>query len=332
MKIEISYDPIRPYTFATIDGKPVSRSDIYGFLYPVRGYVLQTWLNPSGSWRGLKNELTDLTREEPSEIVFRGRETDYSDFERAVNGIINCSCRFVPADYGDALAKNLAEAESCLENIVKTAVVMDRDDSDTTRSMADLFPVQEARIRELRLQGDGEWLATVDSRADLSRCLKDDRCCLINGERMLSYDHYGLIDTLMTGLRRSPDMIVCAFSSDEKKAEFMNFNTQYKNHPVTFIRADETAWKSALKEKYGVPWEYRQKLERLKRCHEVLTSCFLTEEDTGEDASSSPGYIRNVLRQRHKKRWAIHQKNQMDRLHSLLYGIDYITEGVQNNE
>ena len=139
MKIEICYDHIRPYTFVMIEGKPVSQSDIYGFLYPVRGYVLQTWLNPSGSWRGLKNEMMDLTREEPSRLVFYGREIDYLDLERALNGLLNCQCQFVYADYTDVSVKYLAEAEKCFENIVNTPVVMDRDDSDTTRTMAELF-------------------------------------------------------------------------------------------------------------------------------------------------------------------------------------------------
>ncbi|MBR2257707.1 MAG: hypothetical protein IJ899_10355 [Blautia sp.] len=333
MKIEICYDHIRPYTFVMIEGKPVSQSDIYGFLYPVRGYVLQTWLNPSGSWRGLKNEMMDLTREEPSRLVFYGREIDYLDLERALNGLLNCQCQFVYADYTDVSVKYLAEAEKCFENIVNTPVVMDRDDSDTTRTMAELFPEQKARITGLVRQQEREWLSTINTQSDFFRCAKDDGCCLINGDRILSYDNYGMIDTLMTGLRRSPDMIVVAFASDEKKADFINFNTQYKNHTVTFVRSDEAAWKETLRVKYGVPWEYRKRLERLRRCYNVLTSCFLTEEDenTGDEVSSMSSHIRNAIRKKYKKRWAAHQKNQMDRLYSLLYGIDYIKKGVELN-
>ena len=331
MKIEITYDPVRPYTFVRIDGRAVSRSDIYGFLYPVRGYVLQTWLEPSGSWRGLKSELTDLTREEPSRILFRGREVDYADVEKALRGLKNGECAFEPADTAAASERILEEAERCFERIVSAAVVMERDETPITRSLAGLFPEQAARIREWTEQPEREWLSEINSREDLSRCLREDGCCLINGDELLSYDNYGMIDALMTGLRRAPDMIVCAFSSEEKKAEFMNFNAQYKNHPLTFIRAGETAWRETLREKYGRPWECRQRLERLKRCREALEACFRPAEGREETASVA-GQIRDALEQRYRKRWAIHQKNQMDRLTGLLAGSGDPTEGGDGRE
>ena len=340
MKVDIYYDPVRPYTYVMINGAPVSQSHIYGFLYPVRGYVLQTWLYPSGSWHGLKNELMDLTREESSQIVFHSRKVDYLDFEKAIGDLSNCGLAFEEIDYTSISAVYLSDAQKLLEDIVNTPVVMERDESEITQTFSDLFPEQNAQLRQLPHWEGEKWLSCINNKADLLRCINSDECCLIDGDSMLSYDNYDLIDALTAGLKRSPDMLICTFSSNEKKVEFINYNAQLKNHTVAISDADDTKWKEQLNLKYGIPYEYRCKLKWLRTCFEVLKPCFDTETDADSDANKDTGIkaaanaqqIRNEIRNRHKKRWATHQKKHLDELCRLLYGIEYIRKESESDE
>ena len=76
MKIDLWYDPVQPETTVFLNGEPIDRHDIYGFLYPVRRYLLQSWLKASGSWPGLLEQLRGMARQEPLSVCFHGRRQE----------------------------------------------------------------------------------------------------------------------------------------------------------------------------------------------------------------------------------------------------------------
>ena len=97
MKIEFRYDPVLPEIQVTINGTLTNAEDSYGFLYPVRNYLLQNWLYPTGSWSGLARQIVDVARGEAVEIVFNGPTADYDDLCRVAEGA-GISTRFIELD------------------------------------------------------------------------------------------------------------------------------------------------------------------------------------------------------------------------------------------
>lgn len=327
MKIDLYYDPVRPETLVSINDQPVVLSDIYGFLFPVREYMMQTWLPESGSWDGISKELNGLIRDESSHIVFHGREIDYRDFAGAVRGLNGLCSAFQAVDYVSIWKQRIADAESLWKAIVEKPVVVEREDEDVTRAFRQLFPEQYEAVITAANAGPGDWLIRIQTAEDLPRSLETGTCCLINGDDLLTYENYSFLDRLTGSLRRSYDMLVCAFSTEEKKNEFSAYNEMYKKRNVVLTLTDEESWKERLREKYGVPFEYRQRIQRLRLIYQEIRCCIENaDRETDEDGGQTlnPAEIRKQLQERHKKRWAANQNGNIQRLEALLFGTDYM--------
>lgn len=327
MKIDLYYDPVRPETLVSINGQPVVLSDIYGFLFPVREYTMQTWLPESGSWDGISKELHGLIRDESSHIVFHGREIDYLDFAGAVRGLNGLRAEFQAVDYVSIWKQRIADAESLWKAIVEKPVVVEREDEDVIRVFRQLFPEQYEAVITAAGAESRDWLIRIQTAEDLPRSLETGTCCLIDGDGLLTYENYSVLDRLTGSLRRSYDMLVCAFSTEEKKKEFSAYNEMCKKRNVVLALAGEESWMEGLKEKYGVPFEYRQRIQRLRLIYRDILSCVESadrdaDQDGGRTLNSAE--IRKQIQERHKKRWAANQKGNIQRLEALLFGTDYM--------
>lgn len=85
MKIEIKYNPATVFTSAAINGVLNNENDIYNFIFPVKNYPLECWINKNGSWAGIARNISDISRGDDLNIVFTGRKVDFEDFKSAID-------------------------------------------------------------------------------------------------------------------------------------------------------------------------------------------------------------------------------------------------------
>ena len=121
MKIELIYDPVEPATTVWVNDQVVDITDIYGFLYPVRNCLLQTWLYSSGSWQGLAQQLKELARGDDIALTFCGRREDCDDVKGAVAGVEGLSLSFRTWDSLPAYESAFQELDRLLESILDAA-------------------------------------------------------------------------------------------------------------------------------------------------------------------------------------------------------------------
>ena len=76
MKIELWYDAVAQETDIRVNDIAIEKNDVFGFLYPVRNYPLQSWIYPNGSWKGIEYQIEELARGEEVALTFHGRKWD----------------------------------------------------------------------------------------------------------------------------------------------------------------------------------------------------------------------------------------------------------------
>lgn len=325
MKIDIFYSPVYPQTRVKIDGKPIDETDIYGFLYPVRNYILQAWLPESGSWHGFEKELRDITRGEAARIVFHGRKTDYEDFQECVRNTPNTVTEFSPADYVSIFRERLSQAEELSREITEAPVIMEQDDIPVKRSFRELYPNEYTDYNAMISAKYPGWLSVIESKSELGKYIGESTCCLINGDSLLSSDDYTFIDQLTASLARSYDMIICRFLSEEMREYFSQYNEQLKKYSNVQIVTGKTENREIiLKEKYGIPYEYRQQLMRLRNAYHIIRRCTEMVQTASNSDKLDAESIRSELKAKYKRRWCSHQKNNINELRKLLFGTDYM--------
>ena len=324
LHIEFYYDPVRPETLISIDGVSIARTDIYSFLYPVRGYILQTWLPESGSWNGLFRELQDITRDDPSELVFHGRKTDFQDLAAMIAPHAHISCSLLETDYVRVWMQRIQDAEQKWQHIVNRPVIIERGDPDITKAFAELFAAENDRISAISQSCDNEWLIRISSPEDIDKAMEGDACCLIDGDSMLSYGDQSLLDKLTGSLRRADDMLVCSFRTEEKMREYRAFSRLSGSRNMIFTITDDSSWLQGLSAKYGEPYLCRQRINRLKLIEQELSHCYLDAKQQPL-AATRLETIRAALVEQHRQRWLLNRKKDIAELHELLYGVDYMT-------
>lgn len=274
MKIELYYDPVKPETMVCIDGQMMSPSDIYGFLYPVRRCLLQTWLMPSGSWSGLARQLQELSRGEEIELTFTGRKEDYEDVQSALKGMERLTLRFQRANLLAEYASRFGQMESKIKNIL---------DENGTRSrsetLAGLFPEAAKAIQAaLKDRQEDNWVQVIRTEADFLRADQAElRCCIVAAEYLDSYEKLEKLSSLTRAMRRSQDMICCCVENAKKRADLARYAAQYDNLQVRFD--SEAHCKPMLKQKYGEIYTMWGRLKAYERAADILTQCYAQRED-----------------------------------------------------
>ncbi len=261
VNININYDPVKPETCVSINGALVSTDNIYGFLYPVRNYLLQTWLEKFGSWQGLKYQLTDFARGDRIRLIFTGRETDFNDLKASVGSIDGITVEY---RHSDPIAENsaaLKKAEKALKKFITMAESTAGEESSSAypKVLPDVRSIVEAAE-----EASGNWLVSVSSPGGLTEELPEGCCCMIEDGFLRSFESLSELALLTASMCRSADMICCVIRDKGKFADYSRYAEQfgmgYRFVNGTSFSDEAKKASDELYRKYGEPFALRQML------------------------------------------------------------------------
>lgn len=268
MRIELNYDPVKPETVVCIDGQLTDRRDIYGFLYPVRHCLLQTWLYPSGSWSGLAWQLKELSRGEAIELIFFGRSEDFEDVRAALRNMDNLVLRHYRTNPMEKYSALFAQMDSQIAHILD-----EHADPGGKKTIGDIFPNTAGAIRTLRKEPDQEWMRVISTEEDFMLADQEElSCCIVREAYLDSYEKIEKLNSLTRSMRRSQDMICCCFEDPEKNADFAHYAAQYENLKIRFSPEGDCV--PLLRRKYGSAHALRCGLNRYRRIAGLLNQCY----------------------------------------------------------
>lgn len=321
MKVDLHYDPVRPSTTVFIDGNAVDRHNVYGFLYPVRRCVLQTWLPASGSWSGLRCQLDELARGEPVELTFHGRSVDFED----VRAELGDGVSFQPEESVDAYRKLLDQAEQDLCGVFTTELEVSTDPVVRQRGI-DLFHKEADEMERLFAAEEKPWLLIIDTDKAFDSARRGENCCLIKEPFLSGFADIDRLPQLAGSMLRARDMICCAVDSVEKREELSVYARQFPQLAVRFVDERDSSWKDAWDIKYGVPFRLRQRLQRAAAGLELLEQCYQHERAFSSEYSALCKAVRNgeilkVMQRNqlaYQLRWLQKQRLTFERLKEML--------------
>ena len=330
MKIELFYDPIQPETDVTIDGQRTEGKDIFGFLYPVKSYLIQAWLPESGAWSGLRQQLRELARGEAVELCFYGRQVDFEDMKTALKGAEGLELRFHPRDIERQYQERLTKAEALLEAILSAKVLVDTMDAGTKiekkvyANLEKLFPETHRHIKVCREQSvSSPWMRVLSSQAELASARRESTCCLLREPLLPSYDSLSRLESLTGAMQRCPEMLCCEFVSEEKLREFERYAAQFPGQKPCFALMGAAQWKARAEQKYGIPFSLRQRLTGLQEAFQELSACYgeervLRESRKALEAEKNTRHAGELNLCRWKLSWLANQRTKVEEFRELL--------------
>lgn len=281
MKVELHYDPVRPATTVFVDRHKVDRHNVYGFLYPVRRCVLQTWLPPSGSWSGLRHQLDELARGEPVELTFYGRSIDFED----VRAELGDGVSFQQEENAETYRGLLDQAEQDLHTVFTTELEVSSEPI-VRQTGIDLFREEADEMDQLFAAEEKPWLLIIDSEEAFNSARRGEGCCLVKEPFLSGFAAIDRLPQLAGSMLRARDMICCAVDSGEKQDELSVYARQFPQLAVRFVDEHDSRWREALNAKYGAPFRLRQRLRRATAGLELLERCYLCEPQFSEEHSA----------------------------------------------
>lgn len=334
MKVDLYYDPVRPTTTVCIDGRSVDRHDVYGFLYPVRHCILQTYLPASSSWSGLRCQLSELARGERVTLAFHGRSIDYEDVRAELGNDVSFKQDELIEDY----RKMLDEAEQDMQNIFTMELEVSSAPVEVRLKGSDLFQEEAEKMKLLFTLKEKPWLLTIDSEEAFDSARREDSCCLVKEPFLSGFAAIDRLSQLIGSMLRSRDMICCAVDSAEKLSELSAYAKQFPGLSVRFVDENENSWLEALDAKYGVPFRLRQRLMRTDEGLAVLEQCYQSERLLSKKHSALRRAVENgetlkvMQRNRlaYQLRWLQEQRHAFERLKENLHEDFFVrSEGRQ---
>ena len=321
MKVELHYDPVRPSTTVFVDGRAVDRHNIYGFLYPVRRCILQTWLPASGSWNGLRRQLEELARGEPVELAFYGRPIDFEDVRAELGDDVS----FQLEENVEAYRKMLDQAEQDMAGAFTSEQKVSSEPVVIQRG-SDLFPEETDEMARLFASGEKKWLLVIDSEEAFDSARRGEGCCLVKEPFLSGFAAVDRLPQLAGSMLRARDMVCCAVDSAEKREELLVYARQFPQLAVRFVDERDSGWKEALDAKYGVPFRLRQRLQRAIAGLDLLERCYQREHEFSSEHSALSKAVENgealkVKQRNHRAyqlRWLQLQRSTFERLKKAL--------------
>ena len=322
MKVDLHYDPVRPATTVFIDGRVVDCHNVYGFLYPVRRCVLQTWLPASGSWSGLRRQLNELARGEQIELIFHGRLIDFKD----VCAELGDSVSFQQEENIDDYRELLDQAERDLCSIFTMDLEVSSEPIVCQRG-TDLFPKEANEMEQLFALEEKPWLFTIDSEEDFDSARRGENCCLVKEPFLSGFAAVDRLPQLTGSMLRSRDMICCAVDNAEKREELSTYVRQFPQLTVRFVDERDSNWREALDAKYGTPFRLRQRLRRAAAGLALLERCYQHKHEFSKEFSELNKAVNNgealKVKPRNQRayqlRWLQKQRPTFERLKVMLY-------------
>lgn len=270
MKVELWYDPVLTELKTKINDNWQDEKDMYGFLYPVRRYPLQTWLREAGSWPGLGRQLKDLARGEDVDLVFHGRSLDYKDLCDAVKDLPQIRTAFFDWNV-------IAAYQASVDKTMETAQKL-------------IFPTQEGQAELHNIlrydQSEVPWVSVIQEEKDWALAEKSDRPCVFVDEHYpTSYETLHKLERLTQSLRRPADAICCFFTNPESLTLLKNYAAQYPRMRFTFCLGEQSIGEKNLEEKYGIPYQMRHQLNMLNDISRKLRNFVQEAKQTKERRS-----------------------------------------------
>ena len=296
MKIELWYDAVAQETDILINDVPVEKNDIYGFLYPVRNYPIQSWLYPNGSWKGIEYQIVDLARDENVNLVFHGRKCDYHDVCKCLSGSKMIQVDFVEWDVCTRYNELFSNLLSTLRN----------NDSTIRKLFSPLETVSDYNVDFDVSIEDADWVYHIRDNNDLVKADESINisCCIVHDSFFSSYDKLHDLMVLTRSLKVPADAIFCCFDKDESKADYEYYAQSFKRMSFHFC-LESTNYIKEAKTKYGLPAIVRLKI---KKCSEILKILCSVYSKIIEDTQSEFNKLKkNIvsLNQREKERYQI---------------------------
>lgn len=258
MKVEIWHDSVAQEIDILINDTPIDKNDIFGFLYPVRNYPLQTWLYPDGSWKGLEYQLLELARGNTIELIFCGREIDYDDVKKCLESNSQISLEFIEWDIFpkyDKLFKNMINKLEMKNTAIKKQL--------------DFLNIKICDISEFsKFEDMNEWNCHIKNDSELIMADENNEksCCYVHDCYFTSYEQLKELQRLTRSLKMPRDAIYCCFDTKEKLDKYFYYAQSVPKMDFTFcLESDD--YQTIAKDKYGTPASLKQKI---KKCSTLL--------------------------------------------------------------
>lgn len=256
MDIEIDYNPYIPRTSLKINGNP--SDTIYGALFPVRRYVMQTWINQNGAWKGLEKVLGDIARGRRFTLVFRGRDIDYEDVVTALGGI-DAELAHIPV-YGSA------EEKSFIDTMMQKLCLL--EDYPNREVAAKAKDILDSRIEAVK----DEFFGLADAHK-LREVLKNSRrLVMIEADIFLELEK--TVQKCLHGSFIRPAGSVAVMANHRAQAEKYNHAREYGINVL--CKGDGEI--EALREKYSVPEAVGKEYQVMRRLAELTGELFERRE------------------------------------------------------
>ncbi|MCI6996190.1 MAG: hypothetical protein MR936_05180 [Eubacterium sp.] len=314
MKIELWYDAVAQETDILINEVPIEKNDIYGFLYPVRTYPIQSWLYPNGSWKGIEYQLIDLARDEIIELLFHGRKYDYEDLSQCLSNHSMIKLKFEEWDVSnryDDLFSNILSTIRGNDAMIRKLLSSSKLDVDYAID----FNIPDKELI---------WSYSINEDVDLLNVdnISSNSCYFVYDSFFTSYEKLQELLVLTRSLKIPANAIYCIFKDEQKKADYEYYAHSYKRMNFMFYLEDSD-YANKAKNKYGFP--HIVKL-RIKYCGELLKSLCASylklKESTQDEFNRLKKNIVNLSQQEKQQYQNI--KQLRDKLDQFRYGMELI--------
>lgn len=274
MKIELWYDAVAQETDILINGVPVEKNDVYGFLYPVRNYPIQSWLYPNGSWKGIEYQITDLARDEDVNLVFHGRKCDYDDVCKCLSENNTVKLSFNEWDV-------CTRYDKLFSNLLSTL----KSNDSTMRNLMDSLRIgTKSKVSFDVSINDTIWEYHIRNDADLVNAddAKDMSCCIVHSDFFSSYDKLHDLLALTRSLRVPADAIFCCFNQEETKTDYEYYAKSFKRMGYRFY-LESSDYMEEARLKYGLPAIVKLKIEKCRKIIQMLCTAYSKIKESTQD-------------------------------------------------
>ena len=266
MNIEIWYDAVAQETDTVVNGVTVEKNDVYGFLYPVRSYPIQSWLFPNGSWKGLERQLTDLARDEAVRLMFHGRSCDYEDVRKCLAGSLGVELSFSEWDVCSRYDQLFSELIMAIKN-----------NDSVIRSLISALGYEFSYDIELDLpEIELPWECNIYDVTDLHDATEkiEKCCCYVHSEYFSSYESLRELLALTRSLRLPADAIYCCFNDESVRSEYEYYADSFKRMGFNFCM-EGSDYTERARIKYVLPCVVKNKIEKCGAMLKKLCDAYL---------------------------------------------------------
>lgn len=324
MKIQLCYDPVKPETYVSIDNQKTDKTDIHGFLYPVRRYIIQTWLYSSGSWSGISAHLNDLARGEKIELEFCGRKCDYDDLTAALRNEKNINLSFRNNSFEDSFFET--KYRELMDEIDKEFAEISKDIvAEGKKNMSQLFPGEKASMEAILQKNSEQWFCRISDDKSLESAKASwNNCCEIDENYFDSYNKFSMLDDLLCSMRRAEDMILCPVSDVEHLENLKKYAHIYNFDRVCFYNKNNSEVLNRAREKYGKNHLLRTKIQNYRDAVKILEALLRQIDNLKKEKAA---YMENNFASIRKKNelsnkinWLENAKLHVNKIKELLEG------------